>query len=728
MSAWTVDETSTRHPRKVAGQDTTPAVFTKSTMQRAKKRQRPEERERDIFMVHGEENLGDSYPYYEVRFAQDGTHHCTCQESPNGQYRPACSHAAAAGLERARIKNLAAARAKIANKGGVEAEQGEGAMTSGNVVDAPSPTPPKDASVEAATSTDARSGAVEEGGESAPHADLLLSTDLSIPDRDDPMFANPPLPDWVEGFRPHQWTAIQEVMDAYESGAQWVWLDAPTGAGKSLIGEVVMRMVAGPTGKGLYVATTKHLQDQFTRDFPYARVMKGRANYPTAQGWADAWGNRASGPNRNSITCADCTRTSSSDCTFCPSLMSCPYIMERNLALKSKIAVLNTAYLLVQALKGDGGMFAGRSIAVMDEADMLEGEVMGQAEVALSPSRLKKLGLGMPEKKTVASTWVEWVTDAALPAVTRALSKIPPLEAYGITPAQIRERKGLENLRNDLYAIAEDLGDGWVWDGYDRGWVTFKPVRVDRYGEQVGSLARKTMAMSATLISTDEMSDSLGLGKIEQETVRVPMTFPVENRPIFVVPVAEMTRKNGQAAVDKMCRAVAKVVALHPGERVLVHCVSYRLAKDISEWVARVTDGRRIITYTESGEKHRALETYLATPGAVMVASSMDRGVDLPGDACRVQVVAKIPFPFLGDKQVAARMHSRGGAGWYAVQTVRTLVQMTGRAVRSRTDHAVTYILDDSFNSNIWNGKRHLLPEWWKDSLRFDFDARKVVG
>jgi len=96
-----------------------------------------------------------------------------------------------------------------------------------------------------------------------------------------------------------------------------------------------------------------------------------------------------------------------------------------------------------------------------------------------------------------------------------------------------------------------------------------------------------------------------------------------------------------------------------------------------------------VFRYGNSGEKDQALQRYLATEGAVLIAPSMDRGVDLPGDACRVQVVAKVPFPNLGDKQVNKRLYTRGGQEWYAVQAVRSLVQMTGRGVRSPEDHAM---------------------------------------
>ena len=224
--------------------------------------------------------------------------------------------------------------------------------------------------------------------------------------------------------------------------------------------------------------------------------------------------------------------------------------------------------------------------------------------------------------------------------------------------------------------------------------------------------------MSATIISPDQMADSLGIPDEDWEVVRVPMTFPVENRPIYQIPVASMTFKEKETSEPAMAEGVLKVVEMHPGERVLVHAVSYHLAKTISDFL-KMHSNRVVVTYTNAGEKESALRRYRETEGAVLVASSMDRGVDLKGDDCRVVIIAKIPYPSLKDPQVSKRMHMPGGEEWYSVQTVRTIVQMTGRGVRSKTDWAKTYILDAQFGMNVYKRNKMLFPKWWRDAVKF---------
>ena len=192
-------------------------------------------------------------------------------------------------------------------------------------------------------------------------------------------------------------------------------------------------------------------------------------------------------------------------------------------------------------------------------------------------------------------------------------------------------------------------------------------------------------------------------------------TFPPENRPIYVRPVANMVFKERETAWPEMIKGIRWAIDRHPEDRILVHTVSYAFSKYCEENLTNT--GRTIMTYTRAGEREAALKRFKRVPGAVLLASSMDRGIDLPEDDCRVVIVTKMPFLSLKDKQVSKRMYAPGGQLWYQVQTLRILVQMTGRHVRSEKDVGYTYILDRQFVSNVWKSGQRLLPQWWKDSL-----------
>ena len=169
------------------------------------------------------------------------------------------------------------------------------------------------------------------------------------------------------------------------------------------------------------------------------------------------------------------------------------------------------------------------------------------------------------------------------------------------------------------------------------------------------------------------------------------------------------------------------MIERHPGERVLVHCVSYKLTEFLFGELVGEMDGREMIRYRGADGRARAERQLRESDGGVLFAPSFERGVDLVGDACRVVIVAKIPFPNLGDQQVSARLHRQGGQTWYSCATVRSLVQMTGRAVRGEDDWAVCYLLDAQFVKQVLRKNRWLLPEWWREALVTDFPVKELV-
>ncbi len=346
-----------------------------------------------------------------------------------------------------------------------------------------------------------------------------------------------------------------------------------------------------------------------------------------------------------------------------------------------------------------------------------------------------------PEKKTVEESWVKWCEEEAIPAVQTRIAEMGTVigmrggvgGAGGGVPGEAskKERRDVEWLGNmlaKLVILQDQLADGnAVYDGYARDEIRFKPVRVDKLaGDMVWRHGSKWLCMSASFIDANEFVESLGVERfgygrdgtgLKWDVVSVESDFPPDRRPVVIKPVVEMTNKTKEEGWPRMAIWIEKVLAKHPGERVLIHTVSYAFAGYLHEQL-RGAEGRRgkVLVYGQASERDRVLEMFKELEGSVLIGASLDRGVDLPDDLCRVVVVAKIPYPNLGDKQVNKRLYSRGGESWYTVQTLRSLVQMTGRGMRHREDWCVTYVLDAQF-MKIWRKSKRLLPGWWQESV-----------
>ena len=280
---------------------------------------------------------------------------------------------------------------------------------------------------------------------------------------------------------------------------------------------------------------------------------------------------------------------------------------------------------------------------------------------------------------------------------------------------------------------------GWVLTGFktkgqgktpdpSKSSVIFKPIMVDRDAPDVlWQHGERFLLLSASWVSVEQEAENLGLKEGEWAHVEMPSSFPAESRPIVVETVAEVTAKNKEVAYPALEKEVLRLVEKHPNDRILVHTVSYELTDRLVQYVRRyASDRTRVFTYKAAYERDQALEGYLAHPAGVIFAPSFDRGVDLHEDDCRVQIIAKVPWPYLGDEQIAARANGTGRSGktWYAVKTIRTIIQMSGRGMRSKDDSVITYILDKTF-VRLYQQNRRLFPKWWSDALVWDTNEPK---
>ena len=75
--------------------------------------------------------------------------------------------------------------------------------------------------------------------------------------------------------RESQSHVLNEIANAFASGYKYIVLEAPTGFGKS----PVAIAVALTLGTSYICTSTKDLQTQYARDFPFLKVAKGKNNF-----------------------------------------------------------------------------------------------------------------------------------------------------------------------------------------------------------------------------------------------------------------------------------------------------------------------------------------------------------------------------------------------------------------------------------------------------------------
>ncbi|MFF7457455.1 ATP-dependent DNA helicase [Kitasatospora sp. NPDC008115] len=99
---------------------------------------------------------------------------------------------------------------------------------------------------------------------------------------------------------------------------------------------------------------------------------------------------------------------------------------------------------------------------------------------------------------------------------------------------------------------------------------------------------------------------------------------------------------------------------------------------------------------------------------------SLWQGVDVPGSACQLVVMDRIPFPRPDDPLMSARqkdVEQRGGNGFMAVAATHAallMAQGAGRLVRAADDRGVVAVLDPRVETKRYGGFfRSSMPEFW---------------
>jgi Rad3-related DNA helicase len=114
-------------------------------------------------------------------------------------------------------------------------------------------------------------------------------------------------------FRNNQDGVIKQICEAFNSGYKNIILEAPTGFGKSAIAITIARTL----GSSYICTATKDLQTQYSRDYQFLKVAKGKGNFLCRVKEDFVESDKYLCPSCNSKTQMECKHTS---CEYGPCL------------------------------------------------------------------------------------------------------------------------------------------------------------------------------------------------------------------------------------------------------------------------------------------------------------------------------------------------------------------------------------------------------------------------
>ena len=534
------------------------------------------------------------------------------------------------------------------------------------------------------------------------------------PHIDDDIIENFPFPEPREG----QLEIISNIKNAMEEGFPYILLEAGTGTGKSAIATTL----AGIYQPAYILTMTKQLQSQYGAQFGYP-LVKGRGNFSCKETLDISCDSGAcqTTPRSQKFVCEYGISKSSFDGgrfafedayggnIYFRSDEHCQYWEQKAEAVKSPVTLMNYDYALLEL--NYVKHFGKRRLMVLDEAHNIEDKLMRRMEVNIYNKRLENdIKKSIPLSMMSEENPIEWILflESIYDSYRKlAVQKMPKNKADRINRTKFRLQELLDNL--------EETPENWVVDRISGG-VAFKPLKVDMYAKnRLFEHADTCLFMSATILDMDLFCRWLGIDADEAYKIRIKSNFPASARPVHLKLVGNMSRRSINRTAPKTIPILEKIINYHRYEKGLIHTHNYNCQK----YILGKIKNNRLVGHNSNNREYQLRRFEESQENLVLVSPSMGEGVDLPYEKCQFQVIYKIPFPFLGDRQVNQRR--KKDPKWYAYKTVMTLIQASGRGMRAEDDYCETYILDGNFRMLLNNPLyKNLVPEFFKEAIQND--------
>lgn len=444
----------------------------------------------------------------------------------------------------------------------------------------------------------------------------------------------------------------------------------------------------------------------------------------------------------------------------CPHGEECFAEIARERTKDVDIVVTNHALLAIDAL-ADVAVLPEHDAVIIDEAHELDGRITSVATseisaraLAMAARRASKLGASRETLEDVIDDFTaaidleepgRWETISepargafaalrdALWKTRTGISDAPPGESEN-DPERFAERANLKNHLEDLHdavvRILEVFDEPDPAKHQDVVWLT----RSERYGDSV-SVAPLSVAgllherlfgehtvvlTSATLTvggNFNAMAASWGLPKGSWDALDAGTPFdPAKSGILYTAKHLPTPGRDGLSpdTLDEIAELITAA-----GGRTLGLFSSRRAA----EQAAEAMRARLPFDVLLQGEDSTGVlvDTFAKNENACLFGTlTLWQGVDVPGSACSLVLIDRIPFPRPDDPLLQARSNAADAAGRSGFMEVSAthasllMAQGAGRLLRSVTDRGVVAVLDNRLVTKRYGSFiRRSLPAFW---------------
>ncbi len=448
----------------------------------------------------------------------------------------------------------------------------------------------------------------------------------------------------------------------------------------------------------------------------------------------------------------------------CPLFQDCFTENARAESRLADIVVTNHALLAIDAF-GDPTLLPEHDVVVVDEGHELVDRVTSAITDELTAGMVERAarqsgrlvrgqsaeGLQDPHEAMAAAgedlaAALETASEGritALPAaLTSALARVRDTARSLLTalkPARGEEADGARQVARagvqEVYDVSERLLGGndhdviWVAEEPRRGKVLHvAPITVagllrERlFGERTVILTSATLELGGTF---EAVARTLGLAGPDAPPwqgldVGSPFDYPRQ----AILYVARHLPAPGRDGIGPAQLDELEALVRAAGGRTLGLFSSIRAARTAAE---AMRDRLETAVLLQGDDQTATLVRDFARDATTSLFGTLSlwQGVDVPGPACQLVVIDRLPFPRPDDPLASARSQAvadSGGNGFMTVSATHAalrLAQGSGRLVRSSADRGVVAVLDSRLSTARYAGfLRSSLPPYWPTTDR----------
>lgn len=225
------------------------------------------------------------------------------------------------------------------------------------------------------------------------------------------------------------------------------------------------------------------------------------------------------------------------------------------------------------------------------------------------------------------------------------------------------------------------------------------------------------------------------------DRVEAPHPIPRDRRLVYYSPEGKMSRSNQEKTIPLVAKRIIAIHQEYP-KKTIVHAHSYELAKKIRDAIVLINPSfSKIVLLQEKkdavtdgdfyGNRDVSLQKFLTYRGQMIwISVGFDEGLSLFGDEYQRNIIAKVPYPSLGDQWVIKRnavdLKELGLDKWYRLATAVNIQQAAGRCTRKPKDFSKTIILDANFGF-FYSQNKSLFEQWFKDALVWETKKERDI-